>query len=118
MHVQFYDHKEFLRELQIERNHFRVCDNIVRLTKTTKQTKTPPIMAISVSSSFAVSTGGPGDKSNGKMLIRLDEYCGDMLGNQEADQEVIQKVKDITRCIQKQVKEVLQLDLRSGNIRA
>jgi len=117
MHVQFNDHKEFLHELQRERNDFRVCDNIVRLTKKVSQTKTPPLMSISVNASFVVMTGGPGDLSGGKMLIRLDEYCGDMLGNQEADREVIQKVKDITRGIEKQVKEVLHLDLRSGDIR-
>jgi len=118
MHVQFSDHKEFLHELQIERNDFRICDNIVRLTKTVRKTQTQPIRAIFVSASFAVLTGGPGDQSNGKMLVRLDEYCGDMLGNQEADREVIQKVKEITRGIEKQVKEVFQLDLRSGDIRA
>jgi len=117
MRVQFNDHKEFLHELQRERNDFRICDNIVRLTKTVRQTQTPPIRSISVSASFEILTGGAGDQSRQKMLIRLDEYCGDMLGNQEADREVIQKVKEITQAIQKYVNG-LQLDLRSGDIRA
>jgi len=118
MHVQFNDHKAFLLELQKERNDFRICDNIVRLTKTMRQTKTPSVRSITVSASFVVLTGGAGEQSHDKTLIRLDEYCGDMLGNREKDQEVIQKVKDITRAIEKQVQEVLNLDLRSGDIRA
>ncbi|HWP59481.1 MAG TPA: hypothetical protein VNL14_16435 [Candidatus Acidoferrales bacterium] len=105
--VRFNDPQEFLREIAQDKE--RIHRKIVRLTTLYTQSKTLPIMYVSVLATALIEGETPARDS----IVRLEHFCGDIMGVGHTDEKTRERVSKAQGVIEGYCRD-MDLDVRAG----